>query len=461
MMHHLQALLQCRICHSQLTTPTTLHCGHSICSVHNSCSCAEEPGDNSRPDVTLNKIINLVARFSQQDGEDDDWDLVDRIREEQQLMAKFEKELYRELTCEICLVLFYCPVTTPCQHTFCSKCLHRSLDHSAVCPICRTQLPGFSYFQEHPYNQVILSLILHSFADSYKARGEAIEAEERDARLNTPIFVCQLSFPGMPTLLHFFEPRYRLMLRRCLDSENPCFGMIMPPRPGSNSNMDYGTMLEIRSVQMLNDGRSMVETWGSWRFRILERGSLDGYMVGRIERIEDIPDDIHEEDQSEDEVVNMEDKEDSADGASSSTQHQIRPVRRRVSRPLSMTTRELTEHCLAFLNTLQNGTPWVSQRLSHAYGYGVYGPYGAYFVKDADGNYVLPPEHPQNSNTPDGHPFDLAGFSFWVGAVLPIDEAEKAKLLPVKSVRMRLQMCVWWIEGLRRHWWFSSGCIIF
>ena len=47
---------------------------------------------------------------------------------------------------------------------------------------------------------------------------------------------------------------------------------------------DYGTMLEIRSVQMLADGRSMVETWGTYRFRILERGALDGYMVGRIER---------------------------------------------------------------------------------------------------------------------------------------------------------------------------------
>jgi hypothetical protein len=42
----------------------------------------------------------------------------------------------------------------------------------------------------------------------YEERGEALAAEEHDARLNTPIFVCQLSFPGMPTLLHFFEPRY-------------------------------------------------------------------------------------------------------------------------------------------------------------------------------------------------------------------------------------------------------------
>jgi Lon protease-like protein len=64
--------------------------------------------------------------------------------------------------------------------------------------------------------------------------------------------------------------------------------MIMPPRAaptGSPPEGEYGTMLEIRSVQMLPDGRSLVETFGSFRFRILERSSLDGYTVGRIERL--------------------------------------------------------------------------------------------------------------------------------------------------------------------------------
>lgn len=58
----------------------------------------------------------------------------------------------------------------------------------------------------------------------------------------------------------------------------------MPPRSMGQSGSEYGTMLEIRSVQMLPDGRSMVETWGAYRFRVVESGTLDGYMVGRIER---------------------------------------------------------------------------------------------------------------------------------------------------------------------------------
>lgn len=126
------------------------------------------------------------------------------------------------------------------------------------------------------------------FANEYDDRTAAIERDERDARLDTPIFVCTLAFPGMPTILHVFEPRYRLMIRRCIESSNPRFGMVLPNRgtgaPHLQGVMEYGTMLEIQSVQMLPDGRSMVETVGTHRFKLLEKGSLDGYTVGRIEK---------------------------------------------------------------------------------------------------------------------------------------------------------------------------------
>lgn len=74
------------------------------------------------------------------------------------------------------------------------------------------------------------------------------------------------------------------MIRRCIESNSPRFGMVCPPRASGGQAAEYGTMLEIRSVQMLNDGRSMIETVGSWRFKILEKGKLDGYTVGRVER---------------------------------------------------------------------------------------------------------------------------------------------------------------------------------
>lgn len=42
---------------------------------------------------------------------------------------------------------------------------------------------------------------------------------------NIPIFVCTMSFPGIPCPLHVFEPRYRLMIRRCQESGTRRFGM--------------------------------------------------------------------------------------------------------------------------------------------------------------------------------------------------------------------------------------------
>ena len=60
----------------------------------------------------------------------------------------------------------------------------------------------------------------------------------------------------------------------------------MPPTAagGRSSGNDFGTLLEIKSVRMLHDGRSIVETRGICAFRIMERGTMDGYMVARIER---------------------------------------------------------------------------------------------------------------------------------------------------------------------------------
>lgn len=292
--------------------------------------------------------------------------------------------------------------------------------------------------------------VLTAYLEPYNARGQAIITEEHDARLDTPIFLCQLSFPGVPTLLHFFEPRYRLMLRRCLEAPTPIFGMIMPPRAapitglGVDAGTEFGTMLEIRSVQMLPDGRSMVETWGTHRFRILERGSLDGYMIGRVERIDDYEDlsDDWESEIEEPAAPSSRSSSSSSSSASSRSpsssssptspsspsQSLLSRIPTNLSEPPTPThpplsTAALLQTCHTFLEQLRAGTaPWVVQRLNHTYG----------------------PQPPDE---------DPGAFSFWMAMVLPIDEHEKAKLLPIKSARLRLRMIVGWIEQLNSNWW--------
>jgi hypothetical protein len=134
------------------------------------------------------------------------------------------------------------------------------------------------------------------------------------------------------------------MLRRCLESPSHRFGMMLPPRTGQAGPSEFGTMLEIRSVQVLPDGRSMVETWGTQRFRVVERGTLDGYMVARVELFDDFADELP-------------DAPAPPEPASA------------LAPPPVPSNNELMAVCRAFLEQLRAGTaPWVVQRLSHTYG---------------------------------------------------------------------------------------------
>lgn len=64
---------------------------------------------------------------------------------------------------------------------------------------------------------------------------ERLEEHERDlaelVRMGAgdqheiPIFVCTLAFPKMVCPLHIFEPRYRLMVRQCMEAGTRQFGM--------------------------------------------------------------------------------------------------------------------------------------------------------------------------------------------------------------------------------------------
>lgn len=47
-----------------------------------------------------------------------------------------------------------------------------------------------------------------------------------------PVFVCTMAYPNLPCPLHVFEPRYRLMIRRCMNSQSRRFGMCLPTEDG-------------------------------------------------------------------------------------------------------------------------------------------------------------------------------------------------------------------------------------
>ncbi len=181
----------------------------------------------------------------------------------------------------------------------------------------------------------------------------------------------------------------------------------MPPSAagGRSAGHDFGTMLDIKKVRMLPDGRSMVETQGIYSFRIMERGSIDGYMVGRIERCvlrpltltalsfnlvhliyssisyrvfdcpslypgaPSVPDDAPPIPPPVPPSVNLEANMLNAASVTTlpSTSSELGPPS-----PYGQEVRELVDVCLVFLDQVQRGgAPWVVQRLNrlnHIYG---------------------------------------------------------------------------------------------
>ncbi|CAB0028975.1 unnamed protein product [Trichogramma brassicae] len=111
------------------------------------------------------------------------------------------------------------------------------------------------------------------------------------------VFVCTTAFPCTACPLFVYEPRYRLMVRRCLESGVRQFGIAacLQRRPDGYLDLDarryaeFGTMLEIKDRVLLKDGCSILSTVGMKRFRVLRGGERDGYDTAEVEFISDVP----------------------------------------------------------------------------------------------------------------------------------------------------------------------------
>jgi Lon protease-like protein len=96
-------------------------------------------------------------------------------------------------------------------------------------------------------------------------------------------------FPGMVLPLHIFEPRYRLMIRRCIEQGAP-FGVVLV-QPDSVQGEEHphqiGTLAHIMTADQLDDGRFNLLTEGRKRFRILEERRNHPFLMALVEEFED------------------------------------------------------------------------------------------------------------------------------------------------------------------------------
>ncbi|KAL8776134.1 MAG: hypothetical protein Q9194_003348 [Teloschistes cf. exilis] len=332
------------------------------------------------------------------------------------MLENLKEATKNEVDCQVCYGLMLDPLTTNCGHTFCRKCVARILDHSNLCPICRRTLLMRPGAINEPSNQRLSKLLTTLCPELVVMRAEAAEQEEQGMTgdENVPLFPCTLAFPSMPTFLHIFEPRYRLMIRRAIENGEGKFGMMMYNGRGESQGAlgpvhfkEYGTLLQIRNLQMEQDGRSLIETVGISRFRVTSWDLRDGYMVGNIDRVDDVP--LAEEEQAE----------------ASETSRPPPPPNDLIAQLENMSTVDLLGVGTDFIHRMRAASaPWLHGRLMQ-----IYGP---------------PPEDP-------------ALFPYWFASILPIAEEEKYKLLLTTSVRERLKITARWVRRIEAQRWTEQA----
>jgi Lon protease-like protein len=87
-------------------------------------------------------------------------------------------------------------------------------------------------------------------------------------------------FPGQTLPLHIFEPRYRLMIQRCIEQGQP-FGVVLAQDEDDEVPHIIGTAARITQVERLLDGRMNIVTIGVERFVLqnVHQGE-DEYLIG-------------------------------------------------------------------------------------------------------------------------------------------------------------------------------------
>ncbi|XP_037944955.1 LON peptidase N-terminal domain and RING finger protein 2-like [Teleopsis dalmanni] len=242
------------------------------------------------------QFCNIIERTQQE---------LQRLRKLESSSSQLSKQLMQvptnlidasDFDCVLCCRTLWKPVVTPCGHTYCRVCLDRCMDYTSSCPLCMSPLvePNVNQLYQGASSPVPLSLakrpvtkfleaaMKRFIPDSYEKRSR----QEMNMEPSVPVFICTTAFPHVACPLFVYEPRYRLMVRRAVESGEKQFGIVQPHK-GKSRYYDVGTILDIRDCVMLRDGCSILSTVGCKRFKILTRNEKDGYETAKVEYIYD------------------------------------------------------------------------------------------------------------------------------------------------------------------------------
>lgn len=98
-------------------------------------------------------------------------------------------------------------------------------------------------------------------------------------------------FPTMVLPLHVFEERYRALTRDVLAGDKQ-FGVVLIERGhevgGGDARVEIGTVAQVLEAQELEDGRWLLVSIGSQRFRVRRWLDDDPYPRAEVEPLEDV-----------------------------------------------------------------------------------------------------------------------------------------------------------------------------
>jgi Lon protease-like protein len=186
--------------------------------------------------------------------------------------------------------------------------------------------------------------------------------------------------------------------------------MVLYDHPGF---VELGTVLRIVNHEFFDDGRSLLETVGVSRFRILRHASIDGYTVAKVEMINDIS--IAEEEALEAAEIRGalhtgSGADDNSDQPPTASTTRFPTTRQEIE---TTPTQVLMDFATDFVSRMQQqSVGWLTARILAIYGL---------------------------------CPNDPAIFPWWFANILPVREMEKYRLLETTSVRQRLKICCSWI----------------
>ncbi|XP_026676755.1 LOW QUALITY PROTEIN: LON peptidase N-terminal domain and RING finger protein 3 [Diaphorina citri] len=179
-----------------------------------------------------------------------------------------------DFDCILCRSTIWKPVTTPCGHSYCWMCLDRCLDYSSSCPLCKTSLADYLTVSQKHVTKFLDRALRTSLPSLYACR--LLKTQVVTPEHHLPVFVCTTAFPTVPCILYVFEPRYRLLVRRCVEIGPPC-DFSIKKEPNSEPSSPTETSSPDSVIVNNNHGKEERED---------ER---DGYDTAQVEFINDVP----------------------------------------------------------------------------------------------------------------------------------------------------------------------------